>query len=267
MMCEANVYMIRNGQEELLMEKVDRLIPGDENNIFMENIFGERKVIQARIKELQLVHHRIILDEIQSQTTHPDQEMWMSLNTEHGHFHAGEPISLNLFKGYNMKADPEAAFSAPQVFVADHGQMKEYPVTLADGRGKVNLRDEADGLLQIFARESGDQELYAAIWAEVGHHHHHQIEALGLPIEILPTKDQHARMGENYEIQVLRDGKPMAGAKVRVTYASTSNPDYPHQLITDEEGKAHIFLSARGNYLFSVCEGKIISTFTLVKSF
>lgn len=266
-MCEANVYIVRNGQEELLMEKVDRLTPGDENNIFMQNIFGERKEVQAKIKDLELVHHRIILDEIQSQTTRPDQEMWINLNTEHGHFHAGEAISLNLFKGYNMKADQEAAFSAPQVFVADHGQKKEYPVTLMDGKGVVNLGDEADGLLQIFARERVDKELYATIWAEVGHHHHHGIEALGLPLEILPTKDQHARMGENYEIQVLKDGRPMTGTKVRVTYAATSSPDYPHQLITDEEGKAHIFLSARGDYLFSVCHEKIISTFTLVKSF
>ena len=39
-MCEANVYVVRNGQEELLMEKVDRIIPGEEDTIFMESIFG-----------------------------------------------------------------------------------------------------------------------------------------------------------------------------------------------------------------------------------
>ncbi len=267
MMCEANVYILRSGQEELLMEKVDRLIPGDENNIFMENIFGERKVIQARIKELQLVHHRIILDEIQAQTAGQISEMWFNLNTDHGHFHAGEAISLSLFKGYNMKPDQKAVFAGPQVFVADHGEMTEYPVTLADGKAEVNLGDEADGRVRVFAREKGETDLYAAIWVEVGHHHHHGIEALGLPLEILPARDQHARMGENYEIQVLKNGKPLPDAKVRVTYASTSSKDYPHQLVADEEGKARIFLSARGNYLFSVSDETVISTFTLIKSF
>lgn len=63
-MCEANVYISRQGQEKLLMEKVDRIIPGDDNKLFMENIFGERRVIQAKIKEMHLVHHRIILENI-----------------------------------------------------------------------------------------------------------------------------------------------------------------------------------------------------------
>ena len=63
-MCEASVYMVRQGQEELLMEKVDRIIPGEDGSIFMESIFGERKVVQGRIRELELVHHRVVLEEI-----------------------------------------------------------------------------------------------------------------------------------------------------------------------------------------------------------
>ncbi|WP_346762892.1 CooT family nickel-binding protein [Syntrophomonas wolfei] len=35
-MCEANVYINREGREEILMEKVDRIIPGEDNNIFLE---------------------------------------------------------------------------------------------------------------------------------------------------------------------------------------------------------------------------------------
>lgn len=266
-MCEANVYMNRNGQEELVMEKVDRLVPGDENNIFMENIFGERKVVKAEIKELQLVHHRIILEEMPVSTTPRSPEIWISLNTEHGHFHAGEEISLHLLKGYNMKADSPAAFSHPRLFVVDQEQKREFPVTISENKGEVNLGNEADGLLQIFAHESGEQELYAVIWIEVGHHHHHSIEPLGLPLEILPAHNQHARMGENYEIQVLKNGVPMPAAAVKATYAATNSADYPHRLITDQEGKARVFLSARGNYLFSVCDENIISTFTLIKSF
>jgi predicted RNA-binding protein len=60
-MCEANVYIAQNGKEDLLMERVDKLIPQG-SEIFIENIFGQRKTILARIKELQLVDHRIILE-------------------------------------------------------------------------------------------------------------------------------------------------------------------------------------------------------------
>ena len=61
-MCEANAYIIdENGQETLLLEGVDRLIPED-GMLILENIFGQRKIIKARIKELALVEHKIILE-------------------------------------------------------------------------------------------------------------------------------------------------------------------------------------------------------------
>nr|WP_237769477.1 CooT family nickel-binding protein [Pelosinus fermentans] len=47
--------------EELLLERVDTIIPKD-REIYLENIFGERKTIEARIKELHLVDHKIILE-------------------------------------------------------------------------------------------------------------------------------------------------------------------------------------------------------------
>lgn len=64
-MCEANVYMIdKDGKEKLILESVDKIIPGD-NEIFLENIFSERKTVKAKIKEMELVEHRIILQEVQ----------------------------------------------------------------------------------------------------------------------------------------------------------------------------------------------------------
>lgn len=60
-MCEANVYLIdENGDEKLLLEAVDKIVP-EEGNIVMENIFGQRKTVKAKIKEMQLVEHRILL--------------------------------------------------------------------------------------------------------------------------------------------------------------------------------------------------------------
>jgi len=63
-MCEANVYWTNdNGQEELLLESVDKIIPlGDK--IILESIFSERKTVKASIKEMALVSHRILLEKI-----------------------------------------------------------------------------------------------------------------------------------------------------------------------------------------------------------
>ena len=62
-MCEANAYIINKGIEELLLEQVDTVINKD-GEIYLENIFGQRKTVAARIKELQLVEHKIILERI-----------------------------------------------------------------------------------------------------------------------------------------------------------------------------------------------------------
>lgn len=62
-MCEANVYLINKGIEELLLERVDKVLPKD-GEVYLENIFGQRLTLAARIKELQLVSHKIILERI-----------------------------------------------------------------------------------------------------------------------------------------------------------------------------------------------------------
>lgn len=66
-MCEANAYLIKDDKEELLMERVDRVVPQN-GEIYLANIFGQRKTITARIKELNLVDHRIILEMTQEES-------------------------------------------------------------------------------------------------------------------------------------------------------------------------------------------------------
>ena len=61
-MCEANAYMKKGDTEELLLENVDRIIP-QEDGILLEDIFGKRQLVKAKIKEMALVDHRIILEE------------------------------------------------------------------------------------------------------------------------------------------------------------------------------------------------------------
>ena len=61
-MCEANVYLIdEQGKEQLFLESVDKIQPDDEK-LILENIFGQRKIITAKIKEMELVNHRIVLE-------------------------------------------------------------------------------------------------------------------------------------------------------------------------------------------------------------
>lgn len=63
-MCEANVYLLdRDGHEKLLLEAVDKVVPTDEG-LFLENIYSQRKLVKGKIKEMALVEHRIIIEEV-----------------------------------------------------------------------------------------------------------------------------------------------------------------------------------------------------------
>lgn len=59
-MCESNAYLIRDGNEEVVMENVEILRP-DDDGIYIENIFGNNLKLKARVKEMNLVDHRILL--------------------------------------------------------------------------------------------------------------------------------------------------------------------------------------------------------------
>ncbi|MBN1832396.1 MAG: CooT family nickel-binding protein [Deltaproteobacteria bacterium] len=60
-MCEAAAYLLKDGQEELLLESVD-LLESSNGEIKMVNIFGERKEFRGKIRSLSLVDHKIILE-------------------------------------------------------------------------------------------------------------------------------------------------------------------------------------------------------------
>jgi len=59
-MCESNAFLIKDGSEEVVMENVDILRP-DDDGIYLENLFGEHLKLKARVKEMDLVDHRILL--------------------------------------------------------------------------------------------------------------------------------------------------------------------------------------------------------------
>jgi predicted RNA-binding protein len=60
-MCEANVYIYREGKEELYLENVDIMKP-EGGKIYLKNLFGEQKVFEGEIREVSLLKHKIILE-------------------------------------------------------------------------------------------------------------------------------------------------------------------------------------------------------------
>jgi predicted RNA-binding protein len=59
-MCEANAYMLDDGEERLIMESVDKVEPTDDG-LRLVSIYGEQKFIQASVHTLELVEHKILL--------------------------------------------------------------------------------------------------------------------------------------------------------------------------------------------------------------
>lgn len=60
-MCEANAYLISGSTQELVMEAVDTVAP-EADGLRLTSIFGDQKILKARIHSLSLVDHRIYLE-------------------------------------------------------------------------------------------------------------------------------------------------------------------------------------------------------------
>lgn len=62
-MCEASAYLIDGQDSQLIMESVDMVTP-EAGGLSLINIFGEQKFVKARIHSLELVEHKIFLENI-----------------------------------------------------------------------------------------------------------------------------------------------------------------------------------------------------------
>ena len=60
-MCESNVYLLKDGGEELILESVD-VLENQEGQVKLVSMFGEEETLKARVKTLSLVDHKIILE-------------------------------------------------------------------------------------------------------------------------------------------------------------------------------------------------------------
>lgn len=63
-MCESNAYVIKDGKENLVMESVANLtFHGD--HVALKSIFGEEKELKARLLEINLIGHCILLESLE----------------------------------------------------------------------------------------------------------------------------------------------------------------------------------------------------------
>jgi len=62
-MCDANAYLIRDDAEELLLESVD-LVEQDGDEVTLINIFGERKIVRARLKLFDNSQGKLVFEPI-----------------------------------------------------------------------------------------------------------------------------------------------------------------------------------------------------------
>ena len=60
-MCQSNAYLERDGQEKLILEDVGLIRP-EGDKILLISVFGEEEIVDAKIKKIDLLHHKIVLE-------------------------------------------------------------------------------------------------------------------------------------------------------------------------------------------------------------
>ena len=60
-MCQSSVYTLEKGQEELVLEEVV-WVEVDGNRVTLKSLFGEPLSLTAKIKTVDLMKHRILLE-------------------------------------------------------------------------------------------------------------------------------------------------------------------------------------------------------------
>ena len=61
-MCESSVFVRRGQKDELLAESVARIIP-DKDVVRVMTLFGEESRVEGKILEIDLMAHKILLEE------------------------------------------------------------------------------------------------------------------------------------------------------------------------------------------------------------
>ncbi len=63
-MCQTAVYLVHEGKEELVLQDVVNITP-EGATLKLVNLFGEEKVVEGRIRQIDLLSHRITINTAQ----------------------------------------------------------------------------------------------------------------------------------------------------------------------------------------------------------
>jgi predicted RNA-binding protein len=61
-MCEARVFIEKEGALEEVMSNVVTIKP-EQGKLVLKDLFGEQKFVDAQVKEIRLLDHKVILEE------------------------------------------------------------------------------------------------------------------------------------------------------------------------------------------------------------
>jgi predicted RNA-binding protein len=64
-MCQLSAYLVRSGQEELVLEDVS-LVEVEGEKVFLTTLFQPREAINARIQVVDLVRNKLLLEKSDS---------------------------------------------------------------------------------------------------------------------------------------------------------------------------------------------------------
>ncbi len=64
-MCESRVFLAAEDGEQLVLDDVTIIRP-DGDGFLLVNLFGERKRVSGRIREIDLLKHRVVFEPVPS---------------------------------------------------------------------------------------------------------------------------------------------------------------------------------------------------------
>ena len=63
-MCESTAYLITKDGTTPIMENVIFAVPRDNGEVFLEDILGDQKTVRGKLKEIKLLDHKILIEEM-----------------------------------------------------------------------------------------------------------------------------------------------------------------------------------------------------------
>jgi predicted RNA-binding protein len=61
-MCEASVYLVKDGEEKKIMQDVT-LVQPEGDTVFMSTLLGEQKIVPGHIARIDFLKHTVFVEE------------------------------------------------------------------------------------------------------------------------------------------------------------------------------------------------------------